>query len=311
MDCKLYIITHSDLPLKYQVPQTNHAAMEFAAKYPAEFLEWHKKSNSIIVLNCQNEGKLIEFAEKLQTRGIKFAEFREPDIGDELTAIAICPGPEIKRLCSGLPLAGKKVNEGAEIRLSRKFEIAEAMKSCEQRSGQTIWQHGESVRDHLMDLIRFLRDPHYNSKYTCRYPQWLLSHSKSLLECLPDDRILEKYTLWHDCGKPFCRTQDEAGKVHYPNHASLSASLFREMYPEQEIAATLISQDMDIHTLSSDEIEEFCSRPNAAASLLAGLAEIHSNAELFGGISSDSFKIKWKHLNKRGTAICKRLFQTS
>lgn len=88
MDCKLYIITHSDLPLKYQVPQSNHAAMEFAAQYPAEFLEWHKKSNSIIVLNCQNERKLVEFAQKLRDKGIKFSEFREPDIGDELTAIS-------------------------------------------------------------------------------------------------------------------------------------------------------------------------------------------------------------------------------
>ena len=103
--------------------------MEFAAQYPTEFLEWHKKSNSIIVLNCQNERKLIEFSHKLRDKGIKFSEFREPDIGDELTAIAICPGPEIKRLCSGLPLAGKRINEGAEERLDRKFEVIDAMKA--------------------------------------------------------------------------------------------------------------------------------------------------------------------------------------
>ena len=41
--------------------------------------------------------------------------------------------------------------------------------------------------------------------------------------------------------------------------------------------------------------------------LLAGLAEIHSNAEMFGGLDSVSFKIKWKQINKRGKAICKLL----
>lgn len=310
MDCKLYIITHSDLPLKYQLPQSNHAAMEFAAQYPAEFLEWHRKSNFIIILNCQNEQKLVEFAQKLRDKGIKFSEFREPDIGNELTAIAICPGPEIRRVCSGLPLAGKRINQGAEERLNRKFEVIDAMKACEQRSGQNIWQHGESVKDYLMDLIKFLRDPHYVCKYTWRFPQWLLRHSKELLERLPADEILEKYAFWHDCGKPFCKIQDGNGKAHYPNHAKVSGAIFRELYPEQEEIAVLIEMDMDIHMLSSAEVQEFSSRPQAIALLLAGLAEVHSNAELFGGITSDSFKIKWKQLEKRGGAICKNLLMT-
>lgn len=311
MDCKLYILTHSDLPLKYQVPQSNHAAMEFAAQYPTEFSEWHKKSNSIIILNCQSERKLIEFSQKLRDKNIKFSEFREPDIGDELTAIAICPGPEIKRLCSGLPLAGKRINEGAEGRLNRKFEVMDAMKACEQRSGQNIWQHGESVRDHLMDLIKFLRDPHYTSKYTWRYPQWLLSHSKEFLASVTRDHVLEKYALWHDCGKSFCKVQDENGKTHFPDHAKMSAAIFRELYPDQEDVATLIEMDMDIHLLPADGIEEFCSRPQAATLLLAGEAAIHANAELFGGITADSFKIKWRQLDKRGAAICKCLFETN
>lgn len=282
--------------------------MEFAAQYPAEFLEWHKKSNSIIVLNCQNERKLIEFAQKLRDKGIKFSEFREPDIGNELTAIAICPGPDVKRLCSGLPLAGKRIKEGAEERLSRKFEVVDAMKACEQRSGQNVWQHGESVKDYVMDLISFLRDPHYTSKYTWRFPRWLLSYSKALLEKLPSDHILEKYALWHDCGKPFCRVMDAEGKAHFPNHSKVSANIFRELYPEQEDVAKLIEMDMDVHLLQTEDMDAFCKRPEAISLLLAGLAEVHSNAELFGGLTKESFKIKWKHLDRRGTAICKRLF---
>jgi hypothetical protein len=303
------VVTHSDLPLQYQVPQSNHAAMEFAAQYPTEFLEWHKKSNSIIVLNCKNERHLFEFSQKLKSKGIKFSEFREPDIGNEITAIAICPGPDIKKLCSGLPLAGKKINQGAQERLNLKFETVEAMMTCKQRSGQSIFEHGNSVQEHLKDLINFLRDPHHTSKYVWRYPQWLLSHSKKILECLPPDHILEKYTFWHDCGKPFCITQDEHGKNHFVDHAKISGKYFRKMYPEQEDVALLIDMDMDIHLLSSDQLEEFCERPQAIALLLTGVAEVHANAKLFGGITSDSFKIKWKHLDKRGASICKRLFE--
>ena len=61
--------------------------------------------------------------------------------------------------------------------------------------------------------------------------------------------------------------------------------------------------DMDIHLLKADGIEEFASRPEAATLLLTSLAEIHSNAAMFGGIDSTSFKIKWKHINKRGKKI--------
>jgi hypothetical protein len=305
---KLYIITHSDLPVGYQVPQVTHASMEFAAAYPAEWRVWYQTSNSVIVLNCQNERKLIEFARSLQEKGIKIAEFREPDIGYELTAIAICPGPDVKKLCSGLPLAGKRVNEGAQERLKRKFEVVDAMLECEQTSGQNMVQHGESVRDYLLDLVKFLRDPHYTSKFQWRYPQWLLSFSKALVDRLPSDETLEKYALWHDCGKPFCKTVDAGGKVHYPDHAKVSARIFRELYPEQEEVAQLIEMDMDIHNLQADAVPEFCKKPQAVTLLLSGLAALHSNAEMFGGTTTDSFKIKWKHLDKRGNAICKLLF---
>jgi hypothetical protein len=39
--------------------------------------------------------------------------------------------------------------------------------------------------------------------------------------------------------------------------------------------------------------------------LVAALAEIHSNAQLFGGIESVSFKSKWKNWDRRGKQIMK------
>jgi hypothetical protein len=49
---------------------------------------------------------------------------------------------------------------------------------------------------------------------------------------------------------------------------------------------------MDIHTLKSEGVEEFCKNPLAITLLLTGLAEIHSNAQMFGDIESVSFRIK-------------------
>jgi hypothetical protein len=63
--------------------------------------------------------------------------------------------------------------------------------------------------------------------------------------------------------------------------------------------------DMDIHLLKDVDVLEFSKRPEAMTLLLTGLSEIHSNCAMFGGIESTSFKIKWKHINKRGNAILK------
>jgi hypothetical protein len=65
--------------------------------------------------------------------------------------------------------------------------------------------------------------------------------------------------------------------------------------------------DMDVHLLKAEDIPEFAGRPQAAALLLTALAEIHANAAMFGGTESTSFKIKLKHLERRGKQIAQIL----
>jgi hypothetical protein len=67
--------------------------------------------------------------------------------------------------------------------------------------------------------------------------------------------------------------------------------------------------DMMIHTMKSEDINSFIEFPEAITLLIVGLAEIHANAELFGGIESTSFKIKWKQISKKGKSICQKLFR--
>jgi putative nucleotidyltransferase with HDIG domain len=135
----------------------------------------------------------------------------------------------------------------------------------------------------------------------------LLDYRDQIKPKLPPSDILLTYALYHDCGKPFCRIIDEDGKQHFPNHAEISAKIWRENGGDEQIAR-LIQMDMDIHLLKAHQIDEFCQRTECISLLLSGLAEVHANAKMFGGIESISFKIKWKHIEKRGRQICKIIF---
>lgn len=112
----------------------------------------------------------------------------------------------------------------------------------------------------------------------------------------------------HDCGKPYCRTVDADGKQHFPNHAEISYQTYLKIGGSQAIA-DLIKHDMDIHILKADGVPEFCKNKNAALHLLAGLAELCSNAERCGGFETLNFRIKYKALCSRGKAICNILFK--
>lgn len=137
-----------------------------------------------------------------------------------------------------------------------------------------------------------------------RLPEWA-TNPKLWSKLLEDDTVQE-YQLFHDCGKPFCRTVDDEGKQHFPNHAATSEKIWREIGGEEQVAK-LIGMDMDIHLLKDDGIAEFASRQEAASLLLTGLAEIHSNASMFGGLSSVSFKVKLKQIDRRGKKIVQLL----
>jgi len=179
------------------------------------------------------------------------------------------------------------------------------MKNCEQTKGQSVLQHGESVRDYLFDLINHLRSG-TPLKYDWRLPDWIFENKDLILSSLPDDETLELYTKFHDCGKPFCLTIDDDGRRHFPNHAQVSYDIFKQVF-DNPVAAELILHDMDIHTLKSDGVKEFAQNPHAITLLLTGLAEIHSNCQMFGGSNSLSFKIKKKNIFKHGKTIIDKI----
>jgi hypothetical protein len=175
------------------------------------------------------------------------------------------------------------------------------MTECEQTKGQSVLEHGISVKNYLFDLINHLRS-NTPLKYEWKLPDCVLENKDLLLSSLPDDETLELYTIYHDCGKPFCLETDENGKRHFPNHAEVSYKIFNQVF-NNSVAADLILHDMDIHLLKSDGVVEFCKNPYALTLLLTGLSELHSNSQMFGGLSSESFLIKKKQIFKRGKSI--------
>lgn len=173
------------------------------------------------------------------------------------------------------------------------------MKSCEQTKGLSVLDHGFSVRNYFLDLYSHLKYQ-TNLEYKWRLPNWVNS---KLLDYLLPLRHIEIYQVFHDCGKPFCKSVDSEGKFHFPNHAKESYKCWLNVGGSKQIA-NLMHMDMDIHLLKATEVEEFANRKEAITLLLTGLCEIHANASMFGGLESTSFKIKWKKINQRGKAIC-------
>jgi len=160
-----------------------------------------------------------------------------------------------------------------------------------------------SMLDHGQDIRAWYLDLKGPRERQWKLPTWIDSPVITRHFEKVDDRIIELYQIYHDCGKPLCRTVDDEGKQHFPNHAEVSKHQWLAHFPEEKEVGDLIGMDMDIHTLKADGVEEFAARPQAITLLLTGLCELHSNAQMFGGVDSTGFKIKFKNIERRGRQI--------
>jgi hypothetical protein len=91
-------VTRRDLPPGDQLAQTVHAALAYGADYP----EHRVAEGSLVCLVARDELELCWLTEQADRAGLATATFREPDLGYELTAIAL--EARAARLCSKYPL---------------------------------------------------------------------------------------------------------------------------------------------------------------------------------------------------------------
>ena len=82
-----------------------HALRQFTAEHPEIDRLWFEQSNYLGLLSVGDEKELADLIEQATAHDIYFSVFREPDIDNQITAIALAPGPKSKKLCSRLPLA--------------------------------------------------------------------------------------------------------------------------------------------------------------------------------------------------------------
>ena len=83
----MYVLVRNDLSKAQQAVQSTHAAIESSRNYLASGDE----HPSVIICHIKSEDKLLMCADELKEKGIDFQLFREPDIGNQATALASRP----------------------------------------------------------------------------------------------------------------------------------------------------------------------------------------------------------------------------
>ena len=96
----------------YRAVQSTHAAINFIFEHPGRAGPWWKESNYLVQLEVNNEDELKALIQKLDRHQLCYSAFREPDIGNQITAVAIEPSEITQKLVRKLPLLFKnKINE--------------------------------------------------------------------------------------------------------------------------------------------------------------------------------------------------------
>jgi len=81
----VYVLVRRDLTTSQQAVQAIHASLEAARRFSIPRHEY------VVLCAVRNERQLLRWTHKLQQAGIGFCAFREPDLGNEFTAIATEP----------------------------------------------------------------------------------------------------------------------------------------------------------------------------------------------------------------------------
>ncbi len=111
---KLVTVTRTDIPEGYQAVQSTHAAIDFVFEHPTRAGPWHKNSNTLVMLTVEDTKGLIRLMKKCDYLSIVYTVFREPDIGNQITAICIEPHPEVQKMTAKLPLLIPKTEDNEQ-----------------------------------------------------------------------------------------------------------------------------------------------------------------------------------------------------
>lgn len=85
---RLYVLVRTDINIgpftSYSAVQAGHAVAQYMLEYPDAW-----RNSTLVYLRVKDEKTLLEWRDKMIMRGHPYALFREPDIQNEATALAI------------------------------------------------------------------------------------------------------------------------------------------------------------------------------------------------------------------------------
>lgn len=168
--------------------------------------------------------------------------------------------------------------------------LIDSMESTEQTSGLSVLEHGRMVHQRYRELVQELNQgialPGIQNVW------------ERIRERLVSPEEMERYQVYHDCGKPAC-----AADGHFPDHAEHSANQWALLFPEDVTVSDLMRLDMQFHLMNAEDAKAFWPHPLAPTLFVTAWAEILANASMFGGVESTSFKMKRKRLERAGRAL--------
>lgn len=80
---KMYVLVRSDLTKIQQAVQSGHALAEYLLNHNTTW-----RNGTLVYLGVTDEAELLHWGRKLSYKGIGWKGFNEPDINNELTALA-------------------------------------------------------------------------------------------------------------------------------------------------------------------------------------------------------------------------------
>jgi hypothetical protein len=180
----------------YQIAQIAHVVADYMIAHPNAAKNWHDISNSIIVLEAPDARALSELQDNARDKGLTVTEFREPDLADEITALAFSPSDETKRFLSNLRLAGRKQKPQQSL-LDREHNlrcISFAMADHMHYHGQDPLQYGRAMREHYFALLEYLNgDIDLDNYANWRLPEWLKDNKEAVLAGSPSRYVMDRY----------------------------------------------------------------------------------------------------------------------
>ena len=81
---KMYVIIRKDLSKSQQAVQGGHAVAQYLIKN--KNCLW--KNGTLIYLRAKDESKLLDWLNIFKNKNMNYEAFREPDIGNQVTAIS-------------------------------------------------------------------------------------------------------------------------------------------------------------------------------------------------------------------------------